>query len=218
MSLPLHERMTRWSGLFYGDLEQLLAPDFAASVGPVDRLQYLDGEREQMKGLSTLGTVLHANFRSYLLDDLLVKTDRCTMANSLEARSPFLDTQLVEYVGSLPDSMKLRGLTTKYILRKAFHDVLPISVAKRGKMGFGVPLGAWFRTDLKNFVGDLLLDSTARYKDYLAAPFVHQMVKRHQAGEADSGLQLWSILCFELWLRNLPQWMGRHAPEPAGIT
>jgi len=72
-----------------------------------------------MSGLSTLGTVLHANFRSYLLDDLLVKIDRCMMANSLEGRSPFLDTALVEYVAGLPDSMKLRGLTTKFILRKA---------------------------------------------------------------------------------------------------
>ena len=210
MNLPLYERMTRWSSLFYEDLGALLAPDLLASLLPVNRLQYLEAEREQMDGLSTLGAVLHANFRSYLLDDLLVKADRCTMANSLEGRSPFLDTALVEYAASLPDSMKLHGMTTKVILRKAFHDLLPPSVARRGKMGFGVPLGAWFRTDLKDFIGDLLLDSSAHYKTFLSARYVHQLVTRHQAGEANSGLQLWSILCFELWLRSLPQWTQRR--------
>lgn len=218
MNLPLNERMTRWSGLFYDDLEQLLAPDLVSSLGVIDRLQYLEAERDQMRELSTLGAVLHANFRSYLLDDLLVKVDRCSMANSLEARSPFLDTALIEYVGGLPDSMKLRGLKTKFILRKAFEDLIPRSVARRGKMGFGVPLGTWFRADLKDYIRDLLLDSSARYTTFLSASYVHQLVTRHQAGEANSGLQLWSVLCFELWLRSLPQWKGRFTPAPAGVA
>jgi len=214
MNLPLHERMTRWSGLFFDDLEQLLAPDLVAALEPINRLEYLDGEREHMKGLSTLGKVLHANFRSYLLDDLLVKVDRCAMANSLEARSPFLDTDLIEYVSGLPDAMKLRRFTTKLILRKAFEDLVPRSVAKRGKMGFGVPLGTWFRTDLKDYIRDLLLLPSARYTTYLSKQYVHQLLRRHQAGEADFGLQLWSILCFELWLRKLPQWTRRQVPKP----
>ena len=168
MNLPLYDRMTRWSSLFFDDLDQLLSPDLLASIPPVRRLEYLDAEREQMGGLSTLGVLLHANFRSYLLDDLLVKVDRCAMANSLEARSPFLDTALIEYVGTLPDSMKLQGLQTKVILRKAFQDLVPASVTKRSKMGFGVPLGAWFRTDLKDYVRDLLLDPSARYRTFLS--------------------------------------------------
>lgn len=211
MNLPLYERMTRWSGLFYDDLEQLLSPDLMASLPPVDRLAYLASERPQMAGLSTLGTVLHANFRSYLLDNLLVKADRCTMANSLEGRSPFLDTTLVEYVSGLPDSFKLRGFTTKVILRKAFEDLLPPSVARRGKMGFGVPLGAWFRDSLKDYLRDLLLDPSARYRGFLSAPYVRDLVRRHQGREADLGLQLWSVLCFELWLRSLPGWTERRA-------
>ena len=211
MNLPLYERMTRLSGLFYDDLEQLLSADLVASLPAVNRLAYLEPERQQMLGLSTLGTVLHANFRSYLLDDLLVKADRCTMANSLEARSPFLDTSLVEYVSSLPDSFKLRGFTTKVILRKAFGDLLPRSVARRGKMGFGVPLGTWFRGGLKDYLRDLLLDSSARYRPFLSTSYVRELIRRHQAGEADLGLQLWSVLCFELWLRSLPQWTRQRA-------
>jgi asparagine synthase (glutamine-hydrolysing) len=207
--------MTRWSSLFYEDLESLLAPDLVKSLPSINRLEYLDGEREQMNGLSTLGALLHANFRSYLLDDLLVKMDRCTMANSLEGRSPFLDTALIDYVGGLPDAMKLQGFTTKVILRKAFQDLIPTSVAKRRKMGFGVPLGAWFRMELKDYIQDLLLDSSARYTTFLSAPYVQQLVKRHQAGQANSGLQLWCILCFEVWLRSLPRWTRHQVAEPA---
>jgi asparagine synthase (glutamine-hydrolysing) len=215
MSLPLFDRMTRWSGFFYDDLQQLLAPDLQSALPAIDRLGYLAAEREHMAGLSTLATLLHANFRSYLLDDLLVKVDRCTMAHSLEARSPFLDTALVEYVGLLPDAMKLRGTTTKVILREAFKDLLPTSIARRGKMGFGVPLGRWFRTDLRDYLHECLLDSGARYHAFLSPSYVRRLVSRHQSGEADLGLQLWSVLCFELWLRRLPSWTRRPLAQPA---
>ena len=214
MSLPLYERLTQWNSLFFDDLQNLLAPDLMEMLPPINRLEYLDRERDHMTELSMLGVLLHVNFRSYLLDDLLVKVDRCTMANSLEGRSPFLDTELVEYVSGLPDSMKLRGFTTKVILRQAFKDLVPGSVAKRGKMGFGVPLGAWFRTELKDYIRDLLLDSSACYKTFLSAPYVKTLLRRHQAGEANFGLQLWSILCFEIWLRKLPEWSRRPVTAP----
>jgi asparagine synthase (glutamine-hydrolysing) len=215
INLPLIERMTRWSGLFVDDFERLLAPDFIKATGPIDRLAYLQADRQQLERLSTLGTVLHANFRSYLLDDLLVKADRCMMAVSLEGRSPFLDTALVEYVSALPDRMKLQGLTTKVILRKAFADLLPESVARRGKMGFGVPLGAWFRSDLKDYLRDALLDPAARYRPFLSASYVHELVRGHQAGSVNAANQLWSVLAFELWLRALGQWTHRQAAQPA---
>ena len=214
MSLPLYERLTQWNSLFFDDLQNLLAPDLMEMLPPINRLEYLDRERDHMTELSMLGVLLHVNFRSYLLDDLLVKVDRCTMANSLEGRSPFLDTELVEYVSGLPDSMKLRGFTTKVILRQAFKDLVPGSVAKRGKMGFGVPLGAWFRTELKDYIRDRLLDSSACYKTFLSAPYVKTLLRRHQAGEANFGLQLWSILCFEIWLRKLPEWSRRPVTAP----
>jgi asparagine synthase (glutamine-hydrolysing) len=216
-SLPLHERMTRWSGVFYDDLDDLLTPDLLGALSPIDRLEYLEPEREHLAGLSPLGTLLHVNFRSYLLDDLLVKIDRCMMANSLEGRSPFLDTALIDYVSGLPDAMKLRGFTTKVILRTAFEDLVPPSIARRGKMGFGVPLGAWFRTELRDYVRDLLLDPSARYREFLSVPFVHQLVQRHLAGQTNAGLQLWSVLTFETWLRGLPEWRQRQATRPASV-
>ncbi|MBZ5560503.1 MAG: asparagine synthase (glutamine-hydrolyzing) [Acidobacteriia bacterium] len=216
MSLPLYDRMTRWNALFFEDLDALLRPEFVATLGPIDRLRYIAGERALMDGRSTLSKVLHANFKSYLPDDLLVKADRCTMANSLEARSPFLDRELVEYVAGLPDDLKLHGRRTKVILREAFADLLPPAIQRRGKMGFGVPLGTWFRGDLRDYMRDLLLAPDARYRDMLSAPFVETLVSRHLSGEANYGHQLWSLLCFEQWLRLLPTWT-RRAPQPAAL-
>jgi asparagine synthase (glutamine-hydrolysing) len=206
MNLPLYERMTRWSSLFYDDLELLLSPSLMSELPATDRLRYIDRERGQMEQLSTLGKLLHANYKTYLLDDLLVKTDRCTMANSLEARSPFLDTALVEYAATIPDALKLRRGRTKIILRDAFADLLPKKIITRGKMGFGVPFGTWFRTDLREYLSDLLLVGRPLCADYLSLDYVRQLVTRHLNGQADLGLQLWSILCFERWLRILPDW------------
>jgi asparagine synthase (glutamine-hydrolysing) len=209
MGLPLLERVTRWNALFYDDLTALLRPEFVAGLAPLDPLHHIAAEREKMKGRSPLSQMLHANFTSYLPDDLLVKTDRCTMANSLEARAPFLDRELVEYAATLPDEVKLRGRRTKAVLRDAFPDLLPPAIDSRGKMGFGVPLDAWFRGDLREYLRDLLLAPDARYRDTLSGTFVESLVARHLAGDANYGQPLWSILCYEAWRRRLPEWT-RH--------
>src|SRR5207237_1830351 len=116
-------RMTMWNAVFFDDLAALFRPDFAEAAGRVDVLHYIRAEAPRMDGLSPLSRLLHANFTSYLPDDLLVKLDRCTMASSLEARSPFLDRDLIEYVAALPDEYKLEGSRTKAILREAFADI-----------------------------------------------------------------------------------------------
>jgi asparagine synthase (glutamine-hydrolysing) len=221
VNTPLHDRMTRWNALFFDDLDALLRPDFVAGLNPIDKLRYIGAERPLMEGRSTLSQALHANFTSYLADDLLVKTDRCTMANSLEARSPFLDRELVEYVASLPDDLKLQSGRTKVILREAFHDLLPPAIDRRGKMGFGVPLGTWFRGELRDYMRDLLLAPDARYRDMLSGTYVERLVARHLAGGANLGQQLWAVICFELWLRLLPEWTrrgGARRKQPMAST
>jgi asparagine synthase (glutamine-hydrolysing) len=203
---PVDLRVTRWMASFFDDLDALLRPEFRAVLSPVDKLAYLAAEQDRMRDLSTLSRLLHANFVSYLPDDLLVKADRCTMANSLEARSPFLDRELIEFAARLPDDLKLRGRHTKVILREAFADLLPPAINRRGKMGFGVPVGAWFRGQLRDYVRDLLLAPNARYRDMLSGPFVENLVRDHLSGKRHVGPQLWTLICFEEWLRLLPAW------------
>jgi asparagine synthase (glutamine-hydrolysing) len=216
MNLPLHERVTRWNSLFYADVETLFEPSVLEAVGAVDRLGHLRLELPRMAGLTPLGQLLHANFRSYLLDDLLVKTDRCSMANSLEARSPFLDRELTEYAAGLPDRLKLTGWQTKRVLKEAFADLLPEQISTRGKMGFGVPLDSWFRSSLSGYLKDNLLAPDACYQTYLSRRRVETLVDTHLSGRANLGLQLWSLLTFERWLRLLPEWVGDRATVGVG--
>jgi len=203
---PPDIRMTMWNAVFFDDLTALLRPDFAAAAGPIDLLHYIRAEERHMEGLSPLSRLLHANFSSYLPDDLLVKLDRATMANALEARSPFLDRELIEYAAALPDGYKLAGSRSKAILRDAFADIVPPEIAARGKMGFGVPVGAWFRGTLRGYMRDLLLTPAARYRSMLSGDHVERLVARHLDGTANLGPQLWTLVCFERWLQLLPQW------------
>jgi asparagine synthase (glutamine-hydrolysing) len=145
---------------------------------------------------------LHLNFSTYLAEDLLVKMDRCAMAHGLEARSPFLDTALIEFAGQLPDRFKLRGFSTKVILREAFTDLIPKPILRRGKMGFGVPLGQWLRGSLREYVLTHLSDPKARIYDHLRHDRVDPYVSAHLHSERDYGQQLFCLLTLEIWLRS----------------
>ena len=144
----------------------LLKPELAASL---DRERLLESFRASYAAGegSTLARLLQLNFETYLLDDLLVKMDRMSMAHGLEARSPFLDTAVVEFGASLPDRLRMRFGKGKVLLRRAMKGILPESILTRGKMGFGAPLGAWFRSDLDGFVRERLLDPASPLYEYL---------------------------------------------------
>lgn len=204
MRLPLEDRLTAFAGVFFDDLDRILDPAFAADVGPVDRRLHL--ENLGADSGSPLSRLLAANFHSYLHDDLLVKADRMTMANSLEARSPFLDRELIEYVAGLPDEDKLSGMTTKVILREAFADILPPAVMRAPKKGFGVPLEAWFRGELRDVCRDTLLAPSAKLRAFVSQSYVRTLIEDHEAGRANHGHRLWTVLTFERWLQLLPSW------------
>jgi asparagine synthase (glutamine-hydrolysing) len=205
MRLPLLDRLTAWAGVFYDDLEQLLDPALLGRVGPIDRQAHLTG-LDGITGASPLNQLLAANFHSYLHDDLLVKADRMSMANSLEARAPFLDRALMEYVAALPDDYKIQGRTTKAILREAFDDLVPDAVKRSPKKGFGVPLDAWFRGELRGLLHDQLLSPSARLRGYVSQDYVRRLVTEHAAGRANHGHRLWTLLTFERWLALWPSW------------
>lgn len=205
MRLPLLDRLSAWAGVFYDDLERLLDPAFLGRVGPVDRHANLQ-HQQGIEGASPLNQLLAANFHSYLHDDLLVKADRMSMANSLEARAPFLDRALMEYVAALPDDYKVQGTTTKAILREAFADLVPDAVKRGPKKGFGVPLDAWFRGELRDQLNDQLLSPSARLRQYVSQDYVRALVAEHVAGRANHGHRLWTLLTFERWLALWPTW------------
>ncbi len=197
--LPAGDRYLAYVTFFLPHLREMLRPEVhRLALSPL--FSYRECEAEA-QGLSPLARLLYINYREYLLNDLNVKMDRCTMANSLEARSPFLDAPLTEYAAWLPDRYKLRGRTSKYILKKAFQGLLPVEILKRGKMGFGVPLKRWFRNDIHDFVQDTLGSSSARIFDYLEAGAVQRFVVQHLSGDEDWSNHLWLLLTLEIWLR-----------------
>jgi asparagine synthase (glutamine-hydrolysing) len=199
-ALPLADRLARWNTFF--DPRAILRADVAAALGPAldAPVAWQRALVDHARGTTTLSRVLEHNFRSYLPYDLLVKADRTSMAHSLETRSPFLDTALVEYVAGLPPSYLRRGTLTKRILRDSFADLLPPAIKRRGKMGFGVPLGAWFRADLRDYLHDHL-GAGARMHRWLDAAATRVLLDEHQSGRADHGQKLWALLTLELWLR-----------------
>lgn len=201
-ALPLADRLARLSSLFAFELRSLLRADVRAAIDVDEPLDWMRGVVAASAGASTLSRVLDHNFETYLPYDLLVKADRSSMAHGLETRSPFLDTALVEYVARLPDRFKRRGGRTKWILRRAFADLLPPEILARGKMGFGVPLGTWFRGDLKGYLRDHLAFQSSLY-DYVEPGYVGQLLKEHLEERADHGHRLWLLLTLEVWLRAL---------------
>ncbi len=203
MHLPRVERLVRWNSIFQDDLASLVEHG-----GPVNPLAHLSSVVETTRGASPLNQLLAVNYASYLSDDLLIKTDRCTMASSLEARSPLLDTALSEYAASLPDRFKLDGRRTKAILRDAFADLIPPDIDRRPKTGFGVPLDAWFRGELRDYVRDTLLAPSAASRAYFRPGAVERLIESHQQGRANIGHRLWTLVCFERWMRQFRWWTG----------
>jgi asparagine synthase (glutamine-hydrolysing) len=128
--------------------------------------------------------------------------DIASMANSLEARSPFLDHHVMEFCARLPSRYKIRRTTLKYLLKKAGKNLLPPENLSRRKMGFGVPVGQWMRGELRPLLHDLLLSPQARTRDYFRAEAVRGLVQTHTDGAQDHSLQLWSLLCLEMWCRE----------------
>lgn len=200
-ALPLPLRCLKLESIFFADLPTLLNRDLRQSATESSQ-SYIDELLGQSRA-SKLSRLLFQDFRTYLLDDLLVKMDRTAMANSLEARSPFLDTKLIEYTAGLPDYLKINRRQTKYILRRAFSAMLPKAIMERGKMGFGVPLGSWFRKEWREYTLDTLCNSRALHREYLDYEYVVQLVDDHMKGRGDLGLRLWTLLTFETWLQML---------------
>jgi asparagine synthase (glutamine-hydrolysing) len=196
---PLRERIQGWCSFFRAEeVQKLMRHPSTANPG-----SHFEEVLREVEGASPLSRLLYLNYRTYLPEDLLVKMDRMSMAHGLEARSPFLDTALTEFAGSLPDSLKLRGLTTKRVLREAFRHLVPPSILGRRKMGFGVPLGRWFRTHMRPLVEENLVARDSPLFEHLQRDTVEQFVREHWEGRRDHGQKLFCLVTLSIWLRGL---------------
>jgi asparagine synthase (glutamine-hydrolysing) len=188
-----------WFGSFApAEQEALLMPEAkAASEGDIYAgarrlLAECDADNltERMQSLDT---------QLYLAEDILTKVDRASMAVSLEVRAPFLDPRVAEFAASLPVHYKLRGRTSKYILKRAVAPLLPPFVTKRGKKGFGVPVAEWLKGRLRPLARDLLSPERIRKAGLFDADYVMRLQDEHERGLANHRKTLWTLLMFELW-------------------
>jgi asparagine synthase (glutamine-hydrolysing) len=195
--------VTRWGSYFMeAEKADLYTADFAAAVRGHPSHAAMEETYARALADNRLEGVLYTDLHHYLPGALLVKADRMTMAHSLEARSPFLDHELLELAARLPARWKVRGSTTKWILRDLFRDLLPETITRRGKLGFSVPLARWFAGPQLNAVRDVLLSPTARSATMLQRQRVEQLIEENRTGRADHGKKLWALLNLEVWLRK----------------
>ncbi len=201
--LPAIERYLRWvSVLDTRAKDDLYTDEFRHRVAGHEASEFLAKWFTSANGAGIVDASLLADTMTYLPNDLLVKVDIASMAVSLEARSPFLDHHVIEFAASLPEDLKLRGRTTKYLLKQVLKKLLPAENLKRAKMGFGVPIGHWFRGGMKNFLREVLLAERSLTRGYFKPEVVAHMVTEHAEGRRDYAHQLWTLLMLELWFRK----------------
>ena len=196
-SRPRATRYREWLSVFTTDLKNALY------VRPHSRAaDQLEAIFAAAPSLDAVDAMLRADIEWYLPTDLLVKMDIATMANSLEARSPFLDWHLTEFAAKLPSTLKVHGRTSKYILKKAVADLVPADNMHRPKMGFSVPVGGWFRGELKDFLADHILSPRFASRGLFRPEAVQRLFADHQRGAGDHAHHLWTLLMLELWFRE----------------
>ena len=189
-----------WGAYAPADKERLFHPDFRASLGadpyaPV-AFHLLHGPGPEA---DTLDRLAYLDLKLYLQDDLLVKVDRMSMANSLEIRTPFLDYTLVEFAATIPSRFKLRGFTSKYILKKMLRGRVPDSVLDLKKIGFDIPLGPWLRDELWDFTTDVLSPAGLARHGLFQTAFVQKILAEHKAGTHNHRQLLWPLIIFQFW-------------------
>ena len=197
------ERNIRWVSNFYPEHRAALyAPEFRKTLNGHNPHElprrYFEAARRTTDPLTAL---LYTDLKTWLVDNLLMKIDKMSMASSLEARVPLLDHKVVEFVSRLPADLKLRRGITKYIFKRALKGIVPPEVIRRPKHPFLVPMGEWFKHDLKHQVQEVLLSATCLNRGYFNPTAIRALIDRHMAGQTNASQKLWNLLCLEFWHR-----------------
>ncbi|PWT83993.1 MAG: asparagine synthetase B, partial [Acidobacteria bacterium] len=181
---------------------QLYTPEFASQIQDFrseDRILKLFDESGTT---DPIDSTLYVDVNSYLPDDLLVKVDIASMAVGLEARSPMVDHEFMEFVARLPSRFKMNGRSRKSIFKRAMRELLPAQIIERPKMGFGVPLDHWFREDLSSFMRETLLSRSCIDRGYFEPHYLRRLIEEHCGRFGNWHYQLWTLLMLELWHRR----------------
>ncbi|MBX3422179.1 MAG: asparagine synthase (glutamine-hydrolyzing) [Pirellulaceae bacterium] len=194
-------RLANWFPMFKDDAKQQLFVERLSDLG--HGVQRLFSEHlARCNATHPVNRMLYVDSKLWLADYLLLRGDKLTMANSLEARVPLLDHKLVEFAAKQPVHMKLRGSTRKFLLKKVAAQLLPTEIIHRKKQGFPIPIERWLRSDAKEFMLDLLNEDTIRHRGYFDPRYVSKLTGQHVSGYADHSTELWGLMSFEMWLRR----------------
>jgi asparagine synthase (glutamine-hydrolysing) len=193
--LPPLERHHGWKEIFDSDLRA----ELTGRTHPFDPVDLYRARYRETAGADPLARLQDVDFGIYLVDDLLVKTDRASMAHSLEARVPYLDPAVTNFAFGLQARHKVRGLAKKVLLRRAVAPLLPRKIVYGRKRGFSIPAAAWLRGELEPFARDTLAPDVIRRQGFFRAEGVTRLLDRHVNGDEDLSRQLWGLLAFTLW-------------------
>jgi asparagine synthase (glutamine-hydrolysing) len=207
--LPVLERHHAWKEIFSAEARAALLDGRRGELDPLDvyRARYAETE-----GAEELARLQDVDAGIYLVDDLLVKTDRASMAHSLEARVPFCDPVVAELALALPRSMRVRGLGKKRLLRKAVAPLLPSAISRGRKQGFSIPAAAWLRGDLEPFAREVLSPEAVSRQGFFQPQVVTALIDAHVSRRDDLSRQLWGLLAFTLWFERYGVGVENRAP------
>jgi asparagine synthase (glutamine-hydrolysing) len=196
-------RNSVWLGSFpFSENEKVVSSEIHRQFNRDQLVEEISSYGEEYPYEDRVTRLQYLDMRLYLQEAILVKVDRASMACSLEVRAPLLDYELVEFVMGLPSKLKLKGFTSKYILKKTMKNWLPDEVINRPKKGFGVPIAKWVKGPLKQLFEDLLSSNRIKREGCLNPEYVTQLLQDHLLNKRDNRKQLWTLLVWELWINH----------------
>lgn len=192
-------RNSLWLGSFSPEEKDLLLSEDVRSELSSNTFAPALERWESCSSSDEMQRILSLDLQLYLQDDILVKTDRASMATSLEVRAPFLDYTFVDFVSTIPSNLKLHNWTLKYIMKKAMRDKLPPGIADRKKKGFGIPVAKWLKNELRELTLDIFSESNLKKQGFFNFSYVQRLLNEHFRGLKDNRKLLWTLLAFQLW-------------------
>jgi asparagine synthase (glutamine-hydrolysing) len=197
---PERLRHFRWAKFFSEEEKALLySEDVKMELDGIDTYLAFTKHFSESNGADYLGKELFADIKTYLCDDILVKVDRMSMANSLEARVPFLDHKFVEFVATIPSGMKLNSLRSKYILKKSMSRILPREILYRDKQGFSIPIKNWLKNELRPLMEEALSPERVKKEGFFNPSYIDMIKTEHLNGVENHSHRLWALMVFEIW-------------------